>query len=449
MKPDPLNNPSPVIVSDSILQIALQTVQSLQAGGASIIICLSHVGFANDSLLASNIPGINFILGGHDHYITNTLKQVVNPLGVITYICHSGDFYRHIGKIKFTYNSGNIKIDNFQMLNVNSSVPKDTITNNIVQTYKTEIQQTYGNVYSISIGTAPNDITAEVNYNIPARDVPLGNLLTDAFKAKTSTEIAITARGLIANKIYTGSIYGADVFRCVPYGYDSVSKLGFNLITCSILASQLFTGLELVLEASKSDESFLPQVSGIAFDYNPNNSIGQKIFLPTFKINGAPFNPAVSYSLTVNEGVFKILQTIGIQVQNVTPTGIPEYIALRDKITALGTVNYTSEGRIRDMNLITNIKNDLISQKKYYLGNNYPNPFNPTTKIDYTIPENTFVSLRIFDITGREVTTLVNSYQQSGLHSVTYNASNISSGLYLYTLNTGNYSETKRMVLIK
>ena len=101
------------------------------------------------------------------------------------------------------------------------------------------------------------------------------------------------------------------------------------------------------------------------------------------------------------------------------------------------------------MNLITNIKNDLISQKKYYLGNNYPNPFNPTTKIDYTIPENTFVSLRIFDITGREVTTLVNSYQQSGLHSVTYNASNISSGLYLYTLNTGNYSETKRMVLIK
>ena len=136
-------------------------------------------------------------------------------------------------------------------------------------------------------------------------------------------------------------------------------------------------------------------------------------------------------------------------MQNVTPTGIPEYIALRDKITALGTVNYTSEGRIRDMNLITNIKNDLISQKKYYLGNNYPNPFNPTTKIDYTIPENTFVSLRIFDITGREVTTLVNSYQQSGLHSVTYNASNISSGLYLYTLNTGNYSETKRMVLIK
>ncbi len=87
------------------------------------------------------------------------------------------------------------------------------------------------------------------------------------------------------------------------------------------------------------------------------------------------------------------------------------------------------------------------------LSQNYPNPFNPSTMINYSIGDNSTVSIKIYDMTGREVRTLVNSYQAPGSYSVKFDASNLSSGIYFYVLrvNTGNNEITKtmRMILTK
>lgn len=87
------------------------------------------------------------------------------------------------------------------------------------------------------------------------------------------------------------------------------------------------------------------------------------------------------------------------------------------------------------------------------LSQNYPNPFNPSTMINYSIGDNSTVSIKIYDMTGREVRTLVNSYQAPGSYSVKFDASNLSSGIYFYVLrvNTGNneISKTMRMILTK
>ena len=86
---------------------------------------------------------------------------------------------------------------------------------------------------------------------------------------------------------------------------------------------------------------------------------------------------------------------------------------------------------------------------EYSLQQNYPNPFNPITNISYTIQRNGLVSLKMFDILGTEVVELVNEAQEAGSYSVTFNASELPSGIYFYTLTSGNFMATKKLILLK
>ena len=87
--------------------------------------------------------------------------------------------------------------------------------------------------------------------------------------------------------------------------------------------------------------------------------------------------------------------------------------------------------------------------KEYKLSQNYPNPFNPKTRINYSIPAKDFVSLKIYDILGREISTLVKEIKSPGNYTVEFNADEFSSGVYFYRLETTNFSDTKRMILVK
>jgi hypothetical protein len=83
------------------------------------------------------------------------------------------------------------------------------------------------------------------------------------------------------------------------------------------------------------------------------------------------------------------------------------------------------------------------------LSQNYPNPFNPVTKINFAIPKTGFVTLKIYDILGREMRTLVNESVKAGNYSVEFNATTLSSGVYFYRLISDNFTDTKKMMLIK
>ena len=85
----------------------------------------------------------------------------------------------------------------------------------------------------------------------------------------------------------------------------------------------------------------------------------------------------------------------------------------------------------------------------YNLSQNYPNPFNPTTEINFTIPETGFVELKVYDLTGRLVKTLVSDMKNAGSYNVEFNAEGISSGVYFYKLSTDNFSDIKKMILLK
>ncbi len=92
---------------------------------------------------------------------------------------------------------------------------------------------------------------------------------------------------------------------------------------------------------------------------------------------------------------------------------------------------------------------DNIIANNFNLEQNYPNPFNPSTTINYTLAERSAVTLKVYDVIGNEVATLVNSTQEAGKHNVKFDASKLSSGLYIYTINTGNFTSSRKMMLLK
>jgi len=115
---------------------------------------------------------------------------------------------------------------------------------------------------------------------------------------------------------------------------------------------------------------------------------------------------------------------------------------------APASTNFLIYRKIIEANVI-GISNNQINLEDYKLLQNYPNPFNPSTTISYNLVKSGIVTLKVFDLLGREVSTLVNEFQQSGLKEVSFNASNLSSGIYFYSISTPGFTDIKKMMLIK
>ncbi|MDP2039038.1 MAG: T9SS type A sorting domain-containing protein, partial [Ignavibacteria bacterium] len=114
----------------------------------------------------------------------------------------------------------------------------------------------------------------------------------------------------------------------------------------------------------------------------------------------------------------------------------------------------TSEGIWRALQnelVVTGINEDKTLPTKFFLGQNYPNPFNPSTTINYQLPTAGYVTLKVYDVLGREVATLVNEYQQAGTYNSQFAIRNyqLHSGVYFYRLKAGNFVQSKKMILLK
>ena len=127
------------------------------------------------------------------------------------------------------------------------------------------------------------------------------------------------------------------------------------------------------------------------------------------------------------------------------------YIGFREHVA-----DNLSDGGIVNLDLVRGVgsivgigHNSGLVPTAYGLAQNYPNPFNPSTTIYYNIPKSGNVKIRVFDMLGREVSTLVNEYKMAGKHQVVFNDGSLASGVYFYSIQVDNYTDVKKMSLIK
>jgi hypothetical protein len=144
------------------------------------------------------------------------------------------------------------------------------------------------------------------------------------------------------------------------------------------------------------------------------------------------------------------LQWNDVELMYVTREGILVDINLSNSPPDTGVVTLGDLGVMTDQDLtLTGVATTDDVPKEYLLHQNFPNPFNPSTNISFSIPTRSFVSLKVFDLIGREVATVVSEEMSAGSHIKQWNAKNYPSGIYFYRLQAGSFTETKKLLLLK
>ena len=180
----------------------------------------------------------------------------------------------------------------------------------------------------------------------------------------------------------------------------------------------------------------------------------------TSTVNGNNVSLNWSTSSELNNMSFEIERTVsgkgewsgvGTVEGSGTTTEVRNY-SFEDKALASGRYEY----RLKQVDYNGNFEYHFLSGEviigvpaEFSLSQNYPNPFNPSTKINFDIPANTLVILKVYDITGNEVKTLVNEQRNAGSYSVNFSGADLSSGVYIYRLQAGQFTASKRMTFIK
>ncbi|MCL4278988.1 MAG: T9SS type A sorting domain-containing protein, partial [Ignavibacteriaceae bacterium] len=143
---------------------------------------------------------------------------------------------------------------------------------------------------------------------------------------------------------------------------------------------------------------------------------------------------------------------VGFRESNGTTTET-QYYSYEDDITGINAtaleyrlkqIDYNGKYSFSEIAAVDN-----LAPNGFVLEQNYPNPFNPNTVISYQLPVSGFVSLKVYDVLGNEVATLVNEEKQAGSYEIVFNANHLSAGVYYYTIVTDNFVQTKKMILMK
>jgi len=316
----------------------------------------------------------------------------------------------------------------------------------------TKIIDALGNVTGFSNGSVlseiPNSVplsyldgseTPPYGYSLPTNDY---SVIFDNFTSDTVKTFFFTG-----NKTFSYSRDSAEQNQTDRFFFDggvSVSNPDQQNKTISLLNIINETTQEKLFAFSSIE---LAQNDSVKIE-NPDSN----------KIKLKSFGTAKDYDIELNyvteSGIGRFVDSNIPLTSNTTHTIIPDWTDVTETQLKI-LVDEGNDGTIDDtlslINKLTGIGNDQgsVIPKEFRLEQNYPNPFNPSTTIRYQIPINSHVSLKVYDVLGNEVATLVDEYREAGRYEVEFNAKGLASGVYFYKLQAGIFVETKKMLLVK
>jgi len=449
-------HPEPIVfTSDSVA--AARVVTELTSQGCDLIICLSHLGLLSDQLLATMVPGIDIIVGGHSHTYVPAPIPVPNAFtGEITYVVQANWGGTHVGSLSVAVNGSDFTIVNYQIIPIDDSIPAEPSTeatiNGLIATVESDIR--YGPVYSQIVAQAATMHEQAFSAG-EYKDSKVGNLITDALRDTANTDIAFAANGFIRQAIYEGDLTEADIFQVLPEGLNVITGYGSTLSTFGIDGISIIAGLEFSVAMIEYTDTFFLQTSGLTFEFNSNNQPGSRVDYASIRINGQPLDVNARYTATINSDLVPMLELTGIDtVYNVQEIANSEYAVVREYIKKHSPIDTPGSVRIRDVarTAVNENHKPATTPAKYHLSQNYPNPFNPVTSFHYVIPEASDVRVSIYNLLGQEIRTLVNEYQAAGNYQMTWDGKNnngeqVASDVYLYRLKAGHVVMARKMLL--
>ncbi|RPI16335.1 MAG: T9SS C-terminal target domain-containing protein [Ignavibacteriae bacterium] len=356
----------------------------------------------------------------------------------------------------------------------------------VILKYNSNGNQIWTNAYQGNIqGTESannSSLVVDNNFNVYSTGGNLGNSQSENYITLKYTQSCYTVSGLITYQDNNQPVNGGSI-KALYYDRSSASIIvldstgiqsnGAYTLNCNHQDSAYF-----MVYQDDEEMSFVPtyypstidwqQASRVFVDHNLSN-----INVQVYRINNTTASYSISGTAVNNFQVPNYIQDaivyakIGNDYKNFAISNADGSYS----VTTLPSGNYTLTTYRMGYNSVTqnvsitnsnltgvtiNFSNPIavksiskIVPEDYMLSQNYPNPFNPSTKITFAIPVKEYVTLAVYDMTGREAAVLINNEMEAGYHDITFNASQLSSGVYFYKLTTKNTQLTKKMVLVK
>jgi len=261
----------------------------------------------------------------------------------------------------------------------------------------------------------------------------MSNILKDSLKsylaagtASVKSKLIIFGEDVGYHLDRTGSTYLDTTFARGSLGFSFIADRPGTLGTRGLI------GITTNPNVADSTAGPWPDVLKKSLSVSPS----QLYNLYKFRLYPDSMNAIGRISTTYNVSV------MGIDIESLRPTpDSPNGQSVRRFVK--GALDFVD-------GLLTSVEQtSSLIPERYSLSQNYPNPFNPTTKINFSLPKNGIVTLKVFDVLGKEVMTLINEQKNAGSYEVEFNAGNLASGAYFFRMQSGEFSEIKRMMLIK
>jgi len=338
--------------AEGMITLAATEAYMLRAGGADVVVCVAHLGSALETAIAAYAPGIDVVIGGHDHVALPDPLYIPGAGGHDVALVKAGQFYEYVGYLQVSYDeeTGEVTFPGHTLMHVDETVPRLPQVDEIVQGLQYVISAHYGeDFWGDRIGWALVDVTKDVVP--PMRDTGIGNLITDALREAGDTDIAVTAEGFFTEGLYRGPLVGDDAFKIVGNGIDPTAGPGYPLFRVEITGQNLLNALETSIEMMGTAQGLTPddfflQVSGMRFVFDTSRTERPRVVRAW--VGGRPLDPDEVYTVTLNYGNLIGLQLfpdVELAGEPQLIEGVDEYAAVRDFIQEKRILYYTPRGR--------------------------------------------------------------------------------------------------------